>query len=149
MLDLGDRRRKLGEDQTGAKHGMSEPLYAQEVDLRTVDNEEGLFFRAIDGALEEAKLKTLGPTAFVTFRHPYSEYKKLGKLCRYWKFPYSYLLRWAVRKLITLLEDPSGELLEVLEKHRAEAIERERRNKQAQARRAGKRKNIDQESMAA
>jgi hypothetical protein len=75
------------------------------------------------------------PLQCVTFKLALPEYFLLKKLCQRWKLKYTIVIRIFLRIAISVLESPTGELLELLEKHRESEIEKDRLRKEARNKR--------------
>jgi hypothetical protein len=71
----------------------------------------------------------------VTFKQPLPEYLRLKQVCQRWKLKYTNVIRVFLRIAISVLESPTGELLELLEQHRESGIEKERLRKEARNKR--------------
>jgi hypothetical protein len=71
------------------------------------------------------------PLQCVTFKQPLPEYFRLKEVCQRWKLKYTNVIRVFLRIAITVLESPTGELLELLERHRESEIEKARLRKEA------------------
>jgi hypothetical protein len=75
------------------------------------------------------------PLQCVTFKAPFHEYEKLKAVCQRWRLQYTVVLRVFMRIAISVLEAPTGELLEVLEQHRESEIEKARLREKAKSKR--------------
>jgi hypothetical protein len=75
------------------------------------------------------------PLQCVTFKQPLPEYFRLKAVCQRWRLKYTNVIRIFLRIAISVLESPTGELLELLEQHRESEIERDRQRKEARNKR--------------
>jgi hypothetical protein len=75
------------------------------------------------------------PLQCVTFKQPLPEYFRLKEVCQRWKLKYTIVIRIFLRITISVLESPTGELLELLEQHRESEIEKDRLRKEARNKR--------------
>jgi len=75
------------------------------------------------------------PLQCVTFKQPLPEYFRLKKVCQRWRLKYTLVIRIFLRIAIAVLEAPTGELLDVLERHRESEIEKDRQRKEARNKR--------------
>ena len=73
----------------------------------------------------------------VTFKMPVHEHRRMVALHKRWHLNYSDTIRDVMRKLVPVLRSPTGEVREVLEQLRAEAIIREEARRAAERKRAG------------
>jgi hypothetical protein len=58
------------------------------------------------------------------FKMPYHEYRRMKAAHKFWHLQYSDVIRDVLRKLMPVLESPSGEVREILERHREAEIEK-------------------------
>jgi hypothetical protein len=75
------------------------------------------------------------PLQCITFKAPLPEYLRLKEVCQRWKLKYTIVIRIFLRIAISVLESPTGELLELLEQHRESEIEKDRLRKEARNKR--------------
>ncbi len=75
------------------------------------------------------------PLQCITFKSPLHEYQRLRSITQRWKLQYTVVLRIFMRIAISVLESPSGELREQLERHRESEIEKDRLRKEARNKR--------------
>jgi hypothetical protein len=75
------------------------------------------------------------PLQCVTFKQPLPEYFRLKEVCKRWRLKYTNVIRIFLRIAITVLESPTGELLELLEQNRETEIEKDRLRKEARNKR--------------
>jgi hypothetical protein len=73
---------------------------------------------------ETALPQDLFPLVCVTYKMTLPKKKRMQQLCGKWELAYSDLLRLAVERLLNVIEAPSGEVLDFLQNHRDEVIER-------------------------
>ena len=69
------------------------------------------------------------------FKMPYHEYRRMKAAHKFWHLQYSDVIRDVLRKLIPVLESPSGEVREILERHREAEIEKKRLRDEARRKR--------------
>jgi hypothetical protein len=110
---------------TGGEHFTAEPTPPSETDERMM--------LAIIGEINTPR--AYGPLQCVTFKQPLPEYFRLKKACKNWRLQYSDVLRDVIRKLIPILEEPTGEVLEFLEKHREAELAKDLARKEARKKR--------------
>jgi hypothetical protein len=75
------------------------------------------------------------PLQCITFKSPFHEYEKLKSVTQRWKLQYTVVLRIFMRIAISVLESPTGELREQLERHRESEIEKARLREEARSKR--------------
>jgi hypothetical protein len=92
----------------------------------------------VDILKEMTSPKVRQPLLCVTFKQPMKEYRRLQAVSERWHLKYTHVLRFFVSMAVAVLESPSGDLLDLLEKNRDLEIEKDRQRKEADERRLSK-----------
>ena len=68
--------------------------------------------------------RDLYPLVSVTFKMTAAKKNRMQRLSEKWELTYSELLRLSIERVVDVLESPFGEVLDILQAHRAAVIER-------------------------